>query len=395
MESNLTNYQENRQKRRVLFVITQNEIGGAQRFLAMILNNIDTKKFEPALAYGDTSSDNYFANLDKFSVFKLKNLKREPNVLSDVKSIFELRRIIKRFQPDTLFLCSSKAGFIGSLASVFPLKIRGLKVIYRIGGWSFNDPWPKFKKWLWIQLEKISARWKDIIIVNNLHDLNQAERLKIRPRNEVVLIYNGLDVYKTEFLPPDEARLRLFEKISKYSGKVFQTKYIIGAIANFYSTKGIKYFIQAASKFRGGDDFVFVVIGDGEERKLYEFQIKESGLQNKFFLIGRLEDAYKYLSALDVFVLPSVKEGFPWALIEAMSAKLPVIATNVGAVPEIIEDEKNGFIIEPRKPDQIAERIKLIVSDDHLRQELGIQAHQTVLFKFTLDKMIKQIEDLL
>ena len=101
------------------------------------------------------------------------------NPIKDIAAVFELRKLIKDFSPDTLFLVSSKAGFIGSLATVFPARIK-TRVIYRIGGWSFNDPWPIWKKWLWIILEWLSARWKDIIIVNNLYDLESANKLKIR-----------------------------------------------------------------------------------------------------------------------------------------------------------------------------------------------------------------------
>ena len=370
---------QNSSKKRILFIVTLNEIGGAQRFIDTFTSNLDPQKYEWSVATGDT----------------IKNLKRNPNILNDILAVFEIRKLIKNYKPDVLFLNSSKAGFIGSLAAIFPRKLNKLRVIYRIGGWTFNDPWPKWKKWLWVWLEKMSAGCKDIIIVNNKHDYDQAVRLKIKPRDKIALIYNGLDVYKMDFLPRDEARVKLFEKISKHSGKIFQAKYIIGTIANFYPTKGIQYLIQAAKKFADKEDFAFVVIGDGQERTTYEQQIKELGLQNKFYLVGQLKDAYQYISAFDVFALPSVKEGFPWALIEAMSAKLPVIATSVGAVPEIIENGKNGFIVEPASAEQIAEKIDQLIDDDRLRLEFGIQAHQTVLFKFTLDKMVKQTEELL
>lgn len=366
-------------KKRILFIVTLNEIGGAQRFINTLTDNLDSQKYEWSIATADN----------------VKNLKRNPSVFNDVLAIFEVRKLIKNYNPDILFLNSSKAGFIGSLATVFPKKLKNIKVVYRIGGWTFNDPWPKWKKWLWIWLEKISAEWKDVIIVNNKHDHDQALKLKIKPRERVSLIYNGLDVYKLDLLPRDEARVKLFEKIAKYSGKIFQIKYVVGTIANFYPTKGIKYLIKAAEQFKNRDDLAFVVLGDGIERKLYEDQITQSGLQNKFFLVGQIKDGYRYLSAFDIFTLPSIKEGFPWALVEAMAAKLPVVATRVGAVPEIIEDGKNGFIIETRNTEQIVSKINQLMEDDRLRMEFGIQAHQTVLFKFPLDKMISQVEELL
>ena len=112
-------------------------------------------------------------------------------------------------------------------------------------------------------------------------------------------------------------------------------------------------------------------------------------------MIGALNDAFQYLKAFDVFVLPSVKEGFPWSLLEAMAAKLPIIATSVGAIPEVIESGKNGVLVEPKNSKAIAESITTVLSNDKLRQELGIQAHQTVLFKFSLEKMVREVEDLL
>jgi len=244
-------------------------------------------------------------------------------------------------------------------------------------------------------LEKVSARWKDIIILNNKHDFDQAKQLKIKPRKDIVLIYNGLDVYKMDFFSKEEARLKLFEKIVRQSGKIFQTGKIIGTIANFYPPKGLEYLIEAAEHFKNDDNTVFVIIGDGGGRAKLENIIQTKNLGKKIFLVGQIPDAHKFLPAFDIFVLPSVKEGFPWSLIEAMTAKLPVIATSVGAVPEVIENGKNGMIVAPADSAQIVAKIREILSNDRLMQEMGIQAHQTVLLKFNADKMISQTEALL
>ena len=101
------------------------------------------------------------------------------------------------------------------------------------------------------------------------------------------------------------------------------------------------------------------------------------------------------MPAFDIFVLPSLKEGFPFALIEAMSAKVPVIATRVGAVPEIIDNGKNGFIVEPGNSASMAGKIKELLASDHLLKEFAIQGHQTVLFKFNEDRIIGEIEGVL
>ncbi len=385
---------EEKIKKRVLFLITQSELGGAQRFLYELISRLDPDKYAMSIAAGSDGDKEFLSALAKINTNCkiLKYLKREVNLFNDVRAVFELRGYIRKVSPDILFLNSSKAGFIGSLAAVFPKKIRNLKVIYRIGGWTFNDPWPKWKKRLWVILEKISARWKDVIIVNNKHDFIQAQELKIIPKEKIKLVHNGIDTYKINFLPASEARLKLFEKIARYSGKIFQTKTLVGTVANLYPAKGLDYLLSAASHFKNDDDIAFVVIGDGPERAKIEKTITEKGLSKKVFLVGRLPEASQYLTAFDIFVLPSVKEGFPWSVLEAMAAKVPVIATRVGAVPEIIEDGKNGFLVEPENPQAIAEKIKEIQENDYLKQELGIQGHQTVLFKFGADQMVKEIE---
>ncbi|OGN02490.1 MAG: hypothetical protein A2655_02075 [Candidatus Yanofskybacteria bacterium RIFCSPHIGHO2_01_FULL_43_42] len=386
-------------KKRILFVITQSEFGGAQRFLHTLVTRLDRTKYEILVAAGPSFGSKYdlldLLEKEEIKTLRLKYLKREISPLSDIRASFELRKASKKFKPDTLFLLSSKAGFIGSFVSKCLIRNTEYKILYRIGGWTFNDPWPKWKKLLWIIIERISAKWKDLIIVNNKHDFEQANKFKIRPKEKTVIIYNGLDVYKTGILPKEDAQLKLYEKAIQQSGRVFQDRIIIGTIANFYPTKGLGYLIETAEYFKNKDNIVFMVIGDGPERASLENLIKQKGLQKKIIFLGQIPDAHKLLSAFDIFVLPSIKEGFPWVVIEAMAAKLPVVATRVGAVPEIIEDGKNGFIVEPARPEQIASKIQDLLNDERLRQELGIQAHQTVLFKFSLDKMVREIEDLL
>lgn len=392
-------------KKRVLLVITQSEMGGAQRFFYNFVPRLNCDKYEILVASG--SADLRQAGCDggedllkKFkeeglNVRELKFLKRDVSVANDLRAMWELRRLIKEFKPETLFLNSSKAGFIGSLAARLCGKAKRPKVIYRIGGWTFNDPWPDWKKKFWILLERISARWKDIIILNNKNDFEQAKQLKIKPKEKIALIYNGLDVYKMDFLPREEARLKLFEKAARQAGKIFQVEKIVGTIANFYPPKGLEYLVEAAEFFKNDDGIAFFIIGDGDDREKLENLIKTKGLEKKIFLLGRLSEAYKFLPAFDLFILSSLKEGFPWSVIEAMAAKLPVIATVVGAVPEIIDDGKNGLLVKPGNAAQIAAKIKEILINDRLAQEMGIQAHQTVLFKFNAAQMISRTEALL
>lgn len=379
-------------KTRIFCVVTQGEMGGAQQFIAQLAQNLDQDRFTLHVVWGAGGHNTLARSLPPQTTYgAVRHLVRNISPWHDLMAVFELRRQMAEYKPDVVLCISSKAGFIGALAArQLRSKLPGLKIVYRIGGWSFNDPWPAYKRRLYIWLERLSARWKDYIVLNNTHDLDQAHQLRIRPRKKVVCIYNGLDPYMN-FLPSDEARAVLNERASGASRTV-SYDWLVGTIANLYPTKDIPTLVRAAS--RVGGNVRFVVIGDGEQREHIERLIQHLGLRDRFILLGTLKDASRYLAALDVFVLPSVKEGFPWALLEAMAARVPAIATRVGAVPEMIEDGVSGILCDAGNAQQMAHSIVRLLGDDKLRQDLAIAAHQQVISKFSLRTMIDEYERL-
>jgi len=372
-------------KKKILFLVTQSEFGGAQRFIYRLITNLDLFKYEIITAAGPEGNDanGLLFNLKKedFRTIALKFLRRGVNPLFDFGlGLVEIYRLIKREKPDILFLCSSKAGAMGSLIGRL---LKTPKIIYRIGGWTFNDPWPSWKKKLYIFLEKKTAKFKDIIVNNAESDRQQAIKLGIKPKEKIITIYNGVDVEKLDFLAKDEAKIFL--------GVPFGI--VIGTIANFYPPKGLDYLIKAADLIKD-NNIKFVIIGEGEETRKLENLVKEYNLGDKFFLLGAIPEAYKYLKAFDVFVLSSVKEGFPWTILEAMAAEIPIIATEVGAVPEIIQTDKNGLLIEPASPQVIADSIMKLLRDERFRNNIAAEGRKTVKEKFNLKKMVAQYENL-
>ena len=331
-------------KKKILFLVTQSEFGGAQRFIYTLTTNL--KNYDITVGAGPEGDDKngLLCALEKegIEIKHIRYLRRLINPFFDILGLFEIKKLIKKEKPDILFLCSSKAGFLGGLAAKNKVK----KVIYRIGGWTFNDPWPKRKKKLYIWIEKISARWKDYIINNAESDRKQAIELGIKPKKEILTIYNGIG--DLEFYSRDKARRLLKLSFNRLSFN----RLIVGTIANDYLSKGLKYLRKAMENIDGE----LVIIGKGN---MY------------------IPDAHKYLKAFDVFVLPSVKEGFPWTILEAMKAEIPIVATGVGAIPEIIDE----YI----EPGNVEELIKAIKNPKKFKFNK----------KFSLEKMIKEIEKLL
>jgi glycosyltransferase involved in cell wall biosynthesis len=378
-------------KKRIFCVITQGEFGGAQQFLIQLANHLDPEQFDLHIVWGNGPSVLGRQIPSHITTASAQHLMREISPWHDLKAVDELREMMRHYRPDTVLCLSSKAGFIGARAAH---GLRGrlphMRVIYRIGGWTFNDPWPQWKKRLYRWLEKFSARWKDVIVVNNLHDLEQARALGIRPRHELLCIPNGIDPY-LDILPQDQARTAIKAHISERY-RDLPTEHLVGTIANFYPAKDLDTLIRAAA--RVSSNVRFAIIGEGQLRPHLEQLIAEHNLQSRFFLLGSMPHAYRYLSAFDVFVLPSAKEGFPWAILEAMAAKIPVIATRVGAIPEILEDHRSGIIVPPGSPEHIAKAVVELLGNDRLRQDLAIQAHQQLITKFSLRSMIDQYEKL-
>ncbi len=386
-------------KTKILFIVTQSEFGGAQRYIFELVSHLNKEKYDILVAagQGDKGLFNKLQGLN-IETIHLKHLKRNPNPLEAIFSISEILGLLKKKGPNILFLCSTTAGILGSTAAsmykLFKIHDSEFKIVYRIGGWAFNDPrnWLLNKLILWA--EKLTVPFKDRVIVNSEYDYQAAIKNKICSPEKIVKIHNGINPEKLEFLLKQEAKAFLFNKIPKY--KIQDAKYIIGTVANFYRTKGINYLIKAISSLEAEYkllDVKCIVIGDGKQRPELEKLIEKHGLKNKVFLIGRIPDAYRYLKAFNVFVLPSLKEGFPWIILEAMAAEIPIIATKAGALEEIIENNKQGILIKPKNAEELAGSIAKLIKNPELAQQFKKQAREK-LKRFSLFNMVKQTEKL-
>ncbi len=372
-------------KIKILFIITQSEWGGAQQFIYQLITGLDPGVFEVILATGHDGDGDLIQRLPHIQHTIIPSLVRTQHLFQDIKSVFAIRSLIESVRPDILFLNSSKAGFNGSLAAQLLPKSQRPVVFYRIGGWTFNDPWPLLKKLYFFILEWLSARWKDHIITNSSHDYQQAVRYHIRPRKHLHLIYNGIDVSKLTFYERDQARTMLAPHMPSADA------FWLGVIANFYPAKGLTYFLESISELQKNirEPVKAIIIGDGSQRQLLEHYIAVHNLQNIVRLAGKIPDAYRYLKAFDVFVVPSVKEGFPWVVLEAMAAGVSIIATSVGAIPEIIQDGENGVLIPPKNINVLTQSIIDLMQDRSLREKLAQTAQRSLATLFSKDKMIE------
>lgn len=380
-------------KIRIFCAITLGEVGGAQQFLIQLVSHLDPSRYDIQVVTGAQGRQDISSQLPEHVQWDVAgHLKRDIAPISDIKAVRQLKNMMREHQPDIVLLMSSKAGFVGAKAAhALRKELPGLQVVYRIGGWTFNDPWPAYKRTLFTWMERLSAVWKDVIVVNNRHDLEQARELKIRPRHGVMMIHNGIDPYR-HALSRADARQELVERIEQTVGARPNLRFVVGAIANFYPTKGLDVLLNAAANTP--EEVQFVVIGDGPLRGDIEQRIVQHNLEHRVFLTGVLPDARRYLPAFDVFALASRKEGFPWVILEAMAAKVPIVATKVGAVVEALKDGVSGLLVAPEDSGAIAQALTRLHEREQLRGELAIRAHQELLAKYTLRGMMDRYERL-
>lgn len=372
---------------KILFLITQAEVGGAQKYvcdLAVALQK--SGKFEVLVA--SEENPDFFEKLSKNGVkcVRLRHLQRSLNPFKDFSVFVEIYNLIKAEKPNIVHLNSSKIGILGAFAGFLT---RTRKIIFTAHGWVFNEVLPWHKKVFFVLASRLAALFQTDIICVSSYDKETALKYKISSEKKLTVINNGISEKEFVFLDKNEAR----EKFNLPKDKI-----IIGTVANLYKTKGIEFLVSAVKEmaeeqFDGGATFVnnivFIVLGDGPEREALELQIANYKLQDFFKLLGRKENASQYLKAFDIFVLPSEKEGFPYVLLEAGLAKLPVISTNVGGIPDLLSNE-NGILILSRDPHQIKSSILALLQNKEKMNFISENLNKAVLQNFTFEKMYQK-----
>lgn len=366
---------------KILYLITQSDSGGAQKYVYDLSANF-SQKYNIIVASGESAfnrrdKQGYKSEMaqkldDRGIKYKyIPHLKRAILPWRDFLAFWQIVKLIKSEKPNIIHLNSSKISILGSLAARW---CKTPKVIYTVHGWVFNEELPAWKKAFYKTLEKFTAKFKNQIICLSEFDKQTAIKQKIVPAEKISVIYNGIAPIK--FLPRDEARKKL---------KIHDGTILVGTIANLYKTKGLNYLIEAMNQVSGTRRQV-LIIGDGPEKNNLESS------NDKITLAGNIPNAASLLSAFDIYVCSSIKEGLPYTILEAMKAGLPIISTDVGAIPEIITDGKNGLLVEPKKPEQLVEKIKYLIDNTDIAKKLGEQAKKDVAEKFSLERMLKETE---
>lgn len=347
--------------RKIAFVITKSNWGGAQKYVFNKSIKAHSKEKEILVVLGGNGELKKRLENNGIAVRSLKHLGRDISFFKEISVFFSLLKIFRNFRPHIIHLNSSKIGVLGSLAgrfhNLFLSKKNKAQIVFTAHGWAFNEDLNFFKK----ILIKIFSFWT-IILSHQVIVLSKFEYDQVCkwPFCQKKLRIESLTVDGIDFLPKEKAREFFLNKIPeiKYSPEIK----ILGTIAELHKNKGLKYAIEAFEEIIKDQksNLIWIIIGEGEERQNLEEKIKLAKLSDKIFLTGHIEDAAKYLKAFDLFLLPSIKEGLPYVLLEAEKAGLPIISTEVGGISEFF-NKKPNIIIKPKSVNEIIKSIKLML----------------------------------
>jgi L-malate glycosyltransferase len=285
-------------------------------------------------------------------------------------SALSIASILRKTRPNILACNTPKAIFIGTLASRFvPVEAR---IIFRRVNFPLHkNPFSRFK-----------YSWGiDCIVAISESIQTQLQACGI-PASKIRTIYEGMD-------------LSLFPRRTQPRVHNPGEPVVIGAIAHLSPEKGLNYLIEAASLIPAVQRKLrFVIVGDGKCLQGLKELASQKGLSDVFQFAGFHSNTYQFMQSFDIFALPSLSEGLSSAILEAMATSLPIVATHVGGIPELVRNGENGLLVAPANPVELSQAIQYLAENPAEAERMGNSGRERMETHFTLERKILETEQL-
>lgn len=347
---------------KLLLLITSSAWGGAERYVSR-LAAAAAGAFDVTVAAGESERRELFRNLPSgVRTIVIKDLVRPIAPWRDLKAVRRLRALIDAEGFDLVHANSSKAGLVGALAA--RLSRRRPPALYTAHGWGFSEKRSFLFRSAVLWSEKLASRFRAATVVLTAGERDIALAKGLSPRERLHLIPLGIDRDEIVFLDREASREELMRLCGTRLGRT-----VIGTIANAYPAKNLPLLL---SVFDGLalPDADLVVLGDGPDMPKLRALQADLPHRDRICLPGAVPDAARFLKGFDLFVLASTKEGLPWAVLEASLAGVPIVATRVGALPELIEDGVTGRLVPPGDAEALGRAVVEVMNDRALLQTL-------------------------
>lgn len=365
-------------KGKVLYVITKATWGGAQRYVYDLARSAREQGYEVLVAGGTEGELAERLRAAEIPVIGVPGLGRDVRLGSDVRALLALVGIIRKERPAVIHANSSKAGFTTALALLF-VGTRA-RTVFTAHGWAYNEERPFLAKTLFALFHYLT-----VLVFSKTICVSEGTRRSARwmpfVGKKMVVIRNGIEpvsLYSREY-----ARMTLAPSL--------KSKFWIGTLAELHTVKGLDVLIRAYKEIASAfPETILALFGEGEERTTLETLVRESGLEGRVKFFGHVKDGASYLTAFDILVQPSRSEALAYSVLEAGCAKLPVVATKVGGIPEVVKDGESGLLVPPNDALQLRAALIRLLQNDALRARLGEALHSSTCQHFSIERMAEE-----
>ena len=352
-------------KIRILYLINSFVMGGAEKGLVRIVSGLNSNKYEIMVVSLQDRSEQLIPELEKTGV-KIVRLSASSNY--DIRVVYKLYKLIKNYVPD-VFICSLFHSTIlgritGTLAKT-PIIIN----------WEHNENFGSLLR-RWINRATVSLSSK-IFCDSEIVRIQVIKQLCPKEKSVETIPIGGIDLAQY-----------------RYRERSKSPAVVVGAVGMLTKQKGFAYLIEAAKLVSEKKANVsFSIVGDGPEFESLKNLVKELQLEDTVHLLGLRYDIPDLLSKWHIYAQPSIWEGLCITVVEAMACGLPIIASNVGGIPESVIENQNGFIVSPKDPSVLATRILYLIDNPELRIGMGHKSREIAEEKYCMHKMCNNIEE--
>lgn len=377
-------------KLRVLLAIDDASLGGGQMHVLLLAKYLSRDNFDVEIA---TESKGWLVDEIKKLDIVVHQIAISNNLMW--QSFNHIHQLLKSQKFDILHTHGGTAGFWIRLVAA-GLKKRptiihtyhGLHYL-NISQTSIKVIKQKFNRAIFKQIDRFLLIYTDRIICVCRSDYDKAIAVKVAVTAQTSIIYNGIEIDKFASPQADKAAQNKLQDSARQIFGIDTTEFVFGNVGRLHEQKGHKLLLQAFARVTNRARLA--IVGDGELRNELVILADELKIRDRVSFLGARSDIYEFLTAIDVFVMPSLWEGQPIALLEALASGKPCIASDVDGIPEIITDGVNGYLVEPRDTDKLASMMNATIEDPDLLERFSNCAVSAISPKFLAHNMAMAI----
>lgn len=306
---------------------------------------------------------------------------RNPFKKNNLKAFLALKKLIDEEQFDLIYCHTPVGAMIARLASVNARK-KGSRVVYMAHGFHFFKGAPLSNWLIYYPVERVLARLTDMILTINNEDYCAAKKFPLKN----VEMVPGVGIDLSRFTPSTEKKAELRADLG-----IENFKFVIMSVGELSDRKNQIVILQAMAKLKN-PDIIYVICGDGSNRELLENTAKELGISKQLKLLGFRHDVNELYNIADAFVFPSLQEGLPVSVMEAMAMKLPVIASKIRGSEDLVDVRKGGFLIENNSISKYAQAIDYLYKHREKLEKIG-NYNQKKVQQYSIEAVVKVIMD--